>query len=440
MWWGSERSGPSRRVGETVRNMNKSGTTTMLVAILCVAGYVRAQTPVDVVQTWTDPDTAGWTNDVTQTTLSNPGGYLNMRFPDQTMPGFQADTMRMAAIPNTLLTNISFRFLSADIDPSAVRLCLHSSRSDNYWYVPLSNPPQGEWTTFNVPVDLSLANWIMAPVNSDDQFRKDMVCVDWVGVYVLRRGDIAAQNYAIDDFRIQGVTIPSSVSISGAVSYDGEQQETGVIHVNAVSTRRSSSTAMAGTGSYQIGGLDLGTDYTMSAYRDSNNNNVQDLWEPSGTWTGNPARVYLSDLTGVDIAMGDPTSADGLPYWWLNRYFGVTEPGGEGGGNGQSFADIDSDGDGMRNYGEYRAGTDPTNCLSRLAVEIALVDKGGGLKSLVIRWGAVEKHSYAVWRSEALISGFTRIESGIAATPPLNEYEDVTATNRVPYYYKVQVE
>ena len=423
-----------------MNKMNKLKTTTMLMAMLCVTGYVRAQTPVDIVQTWTDPGTAGWINDPAQTALSNPGGYLNMQFPDQSMPGFQSDIMRMTiGSSNTLFTNISFRFLAVDILPSTARLYVHSSKSDNYWYLPLADLLEGQWTTFNVPLDFALTNWMMAPVNSVDQFRRDMVSVDWVGVYVARRGDITAQNYAIDDFRIQGVTIPTSVSISGAVSYDGEQ-ESGAIKVYAASTEGTVMTVMANPGNYQIGGLKVATDYTMSAYRDSNGNNMQEFWEPSGTWTGNPAKVYVSDLKDINITMTEPFSADGLPYWWLNKYFGISGPGGQGGG-GPSLADVDSDGDGRRNYAEYWAGTDPTNFLSQFYVEIAWAKKAGGVEGVVIRWDSINKRTYAVWRSENLMRGFTRIDFGIAGTPPFNEYDDTTATNRLSsYYYKVQVE
>lgn len=414
--------------------MNRLRTMAILAAAFCVALSSHAQTPVSTMETWLNPGTDGWTNDPSQTMLSNPGGYSNMQFGQQSSPDNQSDIMRVNVSSGTLFTNISFRFLAADTCPSEVRLCLHSAASDSLWYVILPNPPQGEWIAYDVPVDFSLATWIVGPDNFEDQFRRDMLSVDWVGVYVRRHSDVVAQNYAIGDFQMQGVTIPSCVSISGAVQYSGDQA--GPIYVCAAGGPTGIvSTVISGPGSYQLTVLQLETDYTIFAYRDSNNNGTQEYWEATGSWTGNPARVYFSSLTGVNITMRDPMTWDGLPYWWVLQYFPTWQI-----GSTESLAAMDSDGNGMSNYAKYVAGLDPTNFLSVFNVDIAQIDLGNGIRSVVVGWNSASNRTYAVWRTADLTQGFTKIVSGIAATPPRNEYQDPDAVDGTRYFYRVQVQ
>jgi len=404
-----------------------------IAATLCVVMYSHAQTPVDIIETWTNSDTAGWTNNPSQTTLLNPGGYLNMQFPGQSSPSNQSDIMYVDLPSEILFTNISFGFFSADVSPSSVRLCMHSTNG-NLWCVILPGPFQGQWTPYDVPVDFSQANWSVGPDSSADQFRSDMLSVDWVGVYIVRHSEVSAQNYGIKHFEMQGVTIPGSVSISGTIRYAGDQG--GPIYVSAFGSPMGSiTTTLAGAGSYRLTGLPLATDNTISAYRDSNNDNTQEFWEATGSWTGNTARVYITDLARVDITMSDPMTWDGLPYWWVLQYFPTWQI-----GSLESLATMDSDGNGMSNYAKYLAGVDPTDFLSVFSVDIENVDMGNGVMGILIGWNSISNRTYDVWRTADLTLGFTKTVSGIAATPPRNEYEDPDATNGTNYFYRVQVE
>ena len=298
----------------------------------------------------------------------------------------------------------------------------------------LSAPPQGEWTAYDVPVDFSMATWIVGPDNSEYQFRRDMLSVDWVGVYVRRHSDVVAQNYAIANFGMQGVTIPAGVSVSGAVQYSGDQG--GPIHVWAFGGATGIvSTVISEPGSYQLTGLPIATDYAIFAYRDSNNNGTQEFWEATGSWTGNPARIYISGLTGVDITMTDPMTWDGLPYWWVLKYFPAWQI-----GSTASLGAMDSIGNGMSNYAKYVAGLNPTNFLSVFSVDIQLIDLGDGTRSVVVGWNSVSNRTYSVWRTADMTQGFTKIASGIAARPPWNEYQDPDAVDGSSYFYRVQVE
>jgi len=178
--------------------------------LLFSAGSASAQDPVEMLDTWTDPGTAGWTNSSSQTVLSNPGGYLNLSFKPQTIAdGVSAVARKNIGTP-LVVTNIYFRFNAADVSPSTVRIYFHSGVSSNSWYINLSPPSAGEWVEVNAPVN-TYTRWIIGPSGAPvEQFNSDAVGVDWIGVYVRRNGSVDVQNYMIDDFTVQGYTPPPS--------------------------------------------------------------------------------------------------------------------------------------------------------------------------------------------------------------------------------------
>jgi len=127
----------------------------------------------------------------------------------------------------------------------------------------------------------------------------------------------------------------------------------------------------------------------------------------------------------------DPEDANGngIPDAWEDRYdlLGADPDG-------------DADEDGMSNYAEWRAGTDPTNELSRFTISAESrmqepVDVG-----VAVQWDSIRYRRYSVWKSTNLFDSFTRHQQNVFCTPPENEYLDTTATNSGPYFYRVTVE
>jgi len=192
---------------KTLSNGKTSGRTWLRGALICLmaalSGPAPAQVPVDILDTWTDPGSASWESSSPQCVVSNFGGYLNMRFRKQSAPDCEFAIARKY-ITDTLVTNISFKFRATDIPPSHFRVYFHSSVSGYSWFMNLNLPPDNNWVEYNVPVNLSM-RWITGPNDCSAQFNTDVGWVDWVGIYVLRHGDCRLQNYAIDDFRVQGV-------------------------------------------------------------------------------------------------------------------------------------------------------------------------------------------------------------------------------------------
>ena len=98
----------------------------------------------------------------------------------------------------------------------------------------------------------------------------------------------------------------------------------------------------------------------------------------------------------------------------------------------------DSDSDGMNDWAEFLAGTNPNDPNSALVTEIASTNMAGGI---VLRWRSVANRTYAIPRATNLIEGFKKkVATGIPATPPVNVYIDRSATNEGPYFYRIEME
>jgi hypothetical protein len=160
---------------------------------------------------------------------------------------------------------------------------------------------------------------------------------------------------------------------------------------------------------------------------------------PTAGWTGSGGTfqeaaqsvvtVYvLVDRSGVaaqELAIdnfkvvgpwGGPTT-NGVPQSWMQEYsLGV---------------DQDPDHDGFNNYGEYLAGTDPTDKSSFFTVAISKSGDG----SPVLKWGRGNAKQFGLWRSSDLTSGFTKVQTGIAT----NEIS-VAGADADAYFYLVEIE
>jgi hypothetical protein len=111
---------------------------------------------------------------------------------------------------------------------------------------------------------------------------------------------------------------------------------------------------------------------------------------------------------------------------WAQRIFGRTNNRNE-----------DPDGDGVSNYNEFVAGTDPLDKNSLFKVILIQPAAPGGI---LIEWSSVAGKSYSIERSASLLTGFAPLLQGVAATAPMNSYRDATATGSGPYFYRLRVQ
>jgi hypothetical protein len=132
----------------------------------------------------------------------------------------------------------------------------------------------------------------------------------------------------------------------------------------------------------------------------------------------------------VDIGVYEyqnPSSA--ISYSWLQQY-GLSTAG---------DADFeDPDGDGMNNWQEWVADTNPTNAASVLRIVGASPTNG----EVVVTWQSVSTRNYSLERASQLFSSgtsFSTIAKNLAGVQGYTSYTDTNAPGSGPNFYRVSV-
>jgi hypothetical protein len=130
--------------------------------------------------------------------------------------------------------------------------------------------------------------------------------------------------------------------------------------------------------------------------------------------------TFTGDYTFIDVNSNHISDA------WEKYYFGSVSP--------TRTQSTDSDGDGMSDYAEFIAGTDPTNSASKL---VFFATKLLTNHLVQIQWSAVPGRLYQVLASSANLSSWTPVSDWLqAAGSPMS----FNATNSAgPCFYRVQV-
>ena len=124
---------------------------------------------------------------------------------------------------------------------------------------------------------------------------------------------------------------------------------------------------------------------TLSANEDT------DQVDGSATISCSAANWETKDVTANEMDNDPDSDSDGLPDDWELSYFGDLSHGPDG-------DDDTGGGDGMTNYEEWVAGTDPTDNTSFLRV--SAITPSQGFSSIVVEWSSVAGRIYVVWYSD----------------------------------------
>ena len=130
---------------------------------------------------------------------------------------------------------------------------------------------------------------------------------------------------------------------------------------------------------------------------------------------------------GLLATLASDSDEDGLADGWEAFYAGDS---------GGLASDADDDADGMVNLAEFLAGTAPNDPHSVLAMSRLVRDSNDGIS---VSWQSAPGRSYKLLKTTSLGVPFQVVQGDIAATPPLNVFND-SDTGTQHCYYRIEVQ
>jgi hypothetical protein len=154
-------------------------------------------------------------------------------------------------------------------------------------------------------------------------------------------------------------------------------------------------------------------------------------WESDASETSNVITLSTTAPRRVIARFEANRATNGVPEWWLARHgLDVSDQG----------ALADSDGDGMANWQEYRAGTRPRDASSILRLA-TLPPSVWNPMQLTVGWPSDYGRLYTLWAATNLADGFFVLSSNISGYAPSNYFSrNIGGTDKAFYFIEAQVD
>lgn len=188
------------------------------VLLLPVAGHALS---FSSMETW-NTGTTNWTcidelQPPSSVPLSNPGGYLRVTFPAQSMSfprvyRIQADRQASGGnfVGNYAATGsvrILFKLNCINDFPAQCRLYFCSRTNDNRWWFPLDIPLVGNWLQYDVSLNY-YDGWTTDSLPTPEKFLADIKDIAWIGVRIQDNSE-QSHSYALDEFVVTSPLLDS---------------------------------------------------------------------------------------------------------------------------------------------------------------------------------------------------------------------------------------
>jgi len=139
----------------------------------------------------------------------------------------------------------------------------------------------------------------------------------------------------------------------------------------------------------------------------------------------------LTGVTGIGVPASIPASITSDE--WKLHFFGSTT-------NAMAMDGADPDGDGVPNWMEYLAGTNPTNAASKLALDYLAPAANGGVPG-AFTWLSAPGKSYVIESAASLISpNWTALVSNIAGDGTMKTFPAPAVTAGANQFYRVRLQ
>ena len=242
-------------------------------------------------------------------------------------------------------------------------------------------------------------------------------------------GDVSAGTVALVSSTIDHSTGGNSASDNPVISSDGRYVVYRTFADNIVSGAKSGSKLILydrATGSNTlVAAAGTNADWTSRAILDATGQTMLFQSVQSSLVSNDLNRT--SDLFLSQLDLTRDSDGDGIPDWWMIKYFGHAT----GSAADNSQPQDDADGDGFSNLVEYQTGSNPIDPQS--ALRLAILPGDPLLQSVAINWPAVPGKTYQVqFKNDLSDPAWQNYGSPTVANPGVSI--TISVTNSTGYY------